>query len=179
MRCKIIIFNVKNSIFAFSTEHESRLYKHLFNEGFTLYLDNGASMFYLHTLIETYLPLGIILGVALALLLVVCVMCNSVLLKGNFKSMAIMSGLGAKAHHTAIIAGIMVAILSVIILAFAMPIAFGLNALYNFYNNIGMAIGVVEVLVSIGVVLCVNLVSVAVCTILLRRKKIVDSLRVE
>ncbi len=93
--------------------------------------------------------------------------------------MAILSGLGARVHHIVIITSIMVAVISIIIAAISMPLAVGLNALYNIYASIGMAIGVVEVFTSIGVILGVYLSAVGVCSVILARNKVVNSLRVE
>lgn len=164
---------------AFSTELDKELYIELFDSGVDLLIKNGAISIDISAIVETYLPLTIILGIAIVLLLIVCVICSSILLKGNFKSMAIMSGLGAKAHHTAIIASIMLTMLSLVIVAFGVPIAFVLNVIYNVYLDIGMAIGIVEVLVSIGALMAAYLVAVGISTVILRRMKVVDSLRTQ
>ena len=165
------LFDKTYASIAFGAHHGKDFYKGLFDAGFlNINIDS---------ITETYLPMSIILVVAILLILVVSMICGSVLLKGNFKSMAILSGLGAKAHHIAIITSIMVAVLSIIIVAISMPLAVGLNALYNIYASIGMAIGALEVFTSIGVILGIYLSAVGVCSVILTRNKVVNSLRVE
>lgn len=164
---------------AFSTEHDQEMYERMFDAGIDVQLDNGYGYLDLNDIIYMYLPAGIMLGVSIVILVMVCAICSMILLKGNFKSMAILKGLGAKSSQTALIAVMLVSTLVLITLAIGVPIAIGFNFIYNIVSDIGMAIGIVEVLVSLGSLVCAYLIAIGASTIALRKKKVVDSLRVE
>ena len=162
----------------FNTEQSKQMYSDLYYAGANMAIgidgriDEGS-------IYEMALPASIALGIASALLLLVCIVCSIILLKGNFKSMAILSGLGAGMRDTSIITVLMIAILSAVILAIGLPLAVILNVIMSLWYNLGMAIGAIEVFASISVLLGAYLIAIGANAVVLKKKKVVNSLRVE
>ena len=163
----------------FDSTLRKEMYSDLYNAGINMLIDSGSDNLDERDIVYINLPAKIILGVAIALILLVCTVCSIVLLKGNFKSMAILSGLGARSSDIVIITCIMAAILSLFTLAIGLPLAVILNVLMMLGVSLGMMIGAVEIFTSIGILLGIYLISIGVSAVILRRTKIVNSLRVE